>query len=52
MIDAKFQGKGYGKEALKQIMEEIKEQPLGKSNILTLSTDPENSQGISLGISL
>lgn len=44
MIDAKHQGKGYGKAAL----EELKAIAMQDENIhkITLSTDPENTNGI------
>ncbi|WP_245863965.1 GNAT family N-acetyltransferase [Paenibacillus donghaensis] len=43
MIDRKFQGKGYGKQALSLIIEEMKNR-FGCKEI-HLSTGPENTRG-------
>lgn len=43
MIDRKYQGKGYGTQALSLIAEEMKKQ-FG-CNEIYLSTDPENARG-------
>ncbi len=43
MIDRQYQGKGYGKAALKVIVEELKKSAEGKD--IYLSTSPENSRG-------
>ena len=42
MIDAKYQGKGYGKEALKLALECIRTFPCGKADYCWLSYEPEN----------
>ena len=42
MIDAKHQGKGYGKEALKLALEFIRTFPCGKADYCWLSYEPEN----------
>ena len=42
MIDKKYQGKGYGTEALKQMIEYIKTFPLGESDAIWLSYEEEN----------
>lgn len=46
MIDARFQGRGYGKAALGMIIEAMRAQ-FGCEKIF-LSTDPENARGIRL----
>jgi diamine N-acetyltransferase len=40
MIDRYFQGKGYGKQALKLVMDEIRKRPTG--NHIKLSIEPGN----------
>lgn len=42
MIDAKFQGRGYGKEALMLALEFIRTFPCGKAEFCWLSYEPEN----------
>ena len=42
MIDKRYQGKGYGKEALKQAIDFIKRGPCGKADRCWLSYEPEN----------
>jgi diamine N-acetyltransferase len=42
MIDEKYQGKGYGKEALKLVLDFIKSFPYGKSDICWISYEPNN----------
>ena len=42
MIDKKYQGQGYGKEAFKQALDFIKSEPCGKANVCFLSYEPEN----------
>ena len=45
MIDKKFQGRGYGKEAFRQTLEFIKTFPAGKSDYVLLSYEPSNEVG-------
>ncbi|MCM1988895.1 GNAT family N-acetyltransferase [Oceanirhabdus seepicola] len=42
MIDKRFQGKGYGKEAFTQAIELIKTFPQGKASVVYLSYNPKN----------
>lgn len=42
MIDKRFQNRGYGKEALKLVMDFIKTRPCGESDYCVLSYDPNN----------
>ncbi len=42
MIDKKYQGLGYGKDAIKQAIEFIKSFPAGKSEAIWLSYEEEN----------
>ena len=42
MIDKKYQGKGYGKEALKLAIDFIKTEPCGEAKACFLSYEPEN----------
>ena len=42
MIDKKYQGKGYGKEAMEKVLELIKTFPHGKASTVYLSYEPEN----------
>lgn len=48
MVDQKYQGKGYGREALMKAIEIIKSFPHGPSNTLVLSYLPDNEVGRSL----
>ncbi|MCT1399359.1 GNAT family N-acetyltransferase [Paenibacillus sp. p3-SID867] len=43
MIDGNFQGKGYGKAALRYIIEEIRNKP-DRTDVLMISFDPKNEQ--------
>lgn len=43
MIDKSYQGKGYGREAFKQVLDLIRTHPQGPSNHVYLSYEPENS---------
>lgn len=43
MIDEKYQGKGYGKKALKMAIDYIKTYPCGKAEYCYLSYEPENT---------
>ena len=43
MIDRKFQGRGFGKEALRLAIEFIKTFPCGESEACWLSYEPENT---------
>ena len=42
MIDKKYQGKGYGKEALRLALDYIRTFPVGKAKYCWLSYEPEN----------
>ena len=42
MIDKRYQGKGYGRQALTQALDFIRTFPCGKSDICWLSYEPEN----------
>ncbi len=42
MIDRKYQGKGYGKAAMKLVLDYIKTFPCGSSELCWLSYEPEN----------
>ena len=42
MIDKRFQGRGYGKEALRQALDFIKTWPCGKAEYCWISYEPEN----------
>ena len=52
MIDEKHQGKGFGKAALKQILDYIKTKPFGSSGIVTLTCNKDNTAALSLYRSL
>ena len=43
MIDKNYQGKGYGKEAVRLALEYIRTFPCGKAECCWLSYDPENN---------
>ena len=42
MIDKRYQGRGYGKEALRQAIDFIKTFPCGKAKYCWISYEPEN----------
>ena len=42
MIDKGYQGKGYGKEAMVKALELMRTFPYGKSEVVSLSYEPEN----------
>ena len=48
MIDASKQGKGYGSEALKKVLDYIRTKPFGDSNRVTLTCNKENQMALSL----
>ncbi|SFN84296.1 diamine N-acetyltransferase [Pseudobutyrivibrio sp. UC1225] len=48
MIDEKYQGKGYGKAALEQVMSYIGTKPFGDSNRVTLTCNKENKLALAL----
>ena len=52
MIDETRQGKGYGKEALKRVLEYIETQPFGESNRVALTCNQQNDPGLRLYRSL
>jgi diamine N-acetyltransferase len=45
MIDAKYQGKGYGKEAMKLIIDHVKSRPKAKEFLLSHSESDGNAGG-------
>lgn len=42
MIDERFQGKGYGKQALEKAVAYLRTQPYGESKKIVLSYEPDN----------
>lgn len=52
MIDGARQGKGYGKEALKRVLEYIGTKPFGESNRVVLTCNQQNIPGLRLYRSL
>lgn len=52
MIDETRQGKGYGKEALKRVLEYIETKPFGESNRVALTCSQQNDPGLRLYRSL
>ena len=52
MIDKNYQGKGYGREAMKKVIELIKSFPAGKTDYCWLSYEPENEIARKLYLSL
>jgi diamine N-acetyltransferase len=48
MIDKNFQGKGYGKEALKQVFDYISSKPFGPSRTVVLTCNPGNEVAMHL----
>ena len=52
MIDETRQGKGYGKEALKRVLEYIATKPFGESNRVVLTCNQQNIPGLRLYRSL
>ena len=52
MIDETRQGKGYGKEALKRVLEYIGTKPFGESNRVVLTCNQQNIPGLRLYRSL
>ena len=42
MIDKRYQGRGYGKEAFRQVLDLIRTEPFGKAEYAWLSYEPEN----------
>ena len=52
MIDRAQQGKGYGKEALKRVLEYIGTKPFGESNRVVLTCNQQNIPGLRLYRSL
>ena len=52
MIDEKYQGKGYGREALRKAIEFLKKEPCGKAEYITLSYERTNEVAKKLYFSL
>ncbi len=48
MIDAKYQGKGFGREAVKLALDFIRKYPCGKAEYCALSYEPENKAAAKL----
>lgn len=48
MIDASRQGRGYGSEALRLVLEYIKTKPFGDSNRVTLTCNKDNQVALEL----
>ena len=48
MIDERYQGKGYGRAAMKQIMDFIDSEPCGPAEYCWLSYEPENERAKTL----
>ncbi|MBR0461716.1 MAG: GNAT family N-acetyltransferase [Erysipelotrichaceae bacterium] len=48
MIDEKYQGKGFGKEAIKLALDFIRTWPCGKSEYCEISYEPENKDAARL----
>ena len=42
MIDSAFQGKGYGKAALQEVLKYIASKPFGSSGTVLLTCNPQN----------
>ena len=42
MIDKKYQGKGYGRQAFQAALDFIKTKPAGEAEYIALSYEPEN----------
>ena len=45
MVDKRYQGRGYGKEAFRQTLDFIKTFPAGKADYVLLSYEPSNEVG-------
>lgn len=52
MIDEAYQGKGYGRAALTEVMEYIKSRPFGDSSRVTLTCNKENPTAMGLYTSM
>ena len=52
MIDRKYQGRGYGKKAMKAALAYLQTKPCGEANFCWLSYEPENSVARALYSSL
>ena len=52
MIDKRYQGRGYGKEALKLAIDFIRTWPCGKAEYCWISYEPENEVAKKLYASL
>ena len=48
MIDASEQGHGYGRAALQQVLEYIKQKPFGDSNRVALTCNKDNTNALAL----
>ena len=52
MIDRRYQGNGYGREALKQAVDFVRTAPCGKAEYCWLSYEPENEVARKLYLSM
>ncbi len=52
MVDEAYQGRGYGRAALTEVMEYIKSKPFGDSNRVTLTCNKENPKAMGLYASM
>ena len=52
MIDKRYQGRGYGREALKLALDFIRTWPCGKAEFCWISYEPENEMAGKLYASL
>ena len=48
MIDAKYQGKGFGKSAVEKVLEDVNQQPHGPAKWVFLCYAPENTAAVKL----
>lgn len=44
MIDERWQGRGYGKQAIEKVVEYVRTKPFGEAEYCWLSYDPDNQR--------